>query len=43
MADNPDQGTGARAFTEAVAVVKGNIRWIEQNYEDVDHWLQAAV
>ncbi|XP_033635602.1 uncharacterized protein LOC117296681 [Asterias rubens] len=43
MADNPDQGTGARAFTEAVAVVKGNIRWIEQNYEDVDQWLQAAV
>ncbi|XP_071800471.1 aminopeptidase N-like isoform X2 [Asterias amurensis] len=43
MADNPDQGTGAEAFTEAVAVVKGNIRWIEQNYKDVDQWLQDAV
>ncbi|XP_033635601.1 uncharacterized protein LOC117296680 [Asterias rubens] len=41
--DHPDQGTGQSALTGAVAVVKGNIRWIEQNYEDVARWLKAAV
>ncbi|XP_022081849.1 putative aminopeptidase-2 isoform X2 [Acanthaster planci] len=40
MADNPDQGTGSRAFTKAVAVINANIRWMDQNYEEVAKWLR---
>ncbi|XP_038078719.1 putative aminopeptidase-2 isoform X2 [Patiria miniata] len=43
MEANPDQGTGARAFTEAVAVIEGNIRWMDQFYDEVDVWLKETV
>jgi aminopeptidase N len=43
MANHPDQGTGSRAFTEAVAVISANIRWMNQNYDEVAKWLKLNV
>ncbi|XP_038059701.1 putative aminopeptidase-2 [Patiria miniata] len=43
IADHPDQGSGARPFAEAVAVIEANIRWINLYYKDVADWLKEAV
>ncbi|XP_022081852.1 aminopeptidase Ey-like isoform X2 [Acanthaster planci] len=43
IADHLDLGSGARVFTEAVAVIESNIRWIDQYYKEVAGWLKEAV
>ncbi|XP_041463117.1 aminopeptidase Ey-like [Lytechinus variegatus] len=37
---HPDQGTGARAFVQAVQQTKANIRWVRRYREKVHAWLQ---
>lgn len=40
--DHPDQGSGERAFVQSIAVIKGNIRWMEQYYNEVADWVEDA-
>ncbi|XP_041462436.1 aminopeptidase N-like [Lytechinus variegatus] len=40
---HPDQGTGSRAFAQAVDQTRANIRWMEDYEEEVMEWLEWAV
>lgn len=41
--EHPDQGTGSRAFTQAVDNTKSNIRWINSYLDEVATWLDGAL
>ena len=36
---HPDQGSGERAFQQAVEKTRGNIAWMDQNYDVLHNWL----
>ena len=37
---NPDAGSGTRAYRQAIEGIKGNIRWLATNQEDLQSCLQ---
>ncbi|KAK2145083.1 hypothetical protein LSH36_704g02028 [Paralvinella palmiformis] len=37
-----DLAAGLRAFTQAIEVTKGNIKWVKMNMEKVGQWLQET-
>ncbi|KAK7096269.1 hypothetical protein V1264_005581 [Littorina saxatilis] len=39
MAQNPNQGSGNRAFLQAVEKARSNIAWMEQHYSTLKNWL----
>ena len=39
MRQHPDQGSGRRAFQQAVEKTRGNIAWMQQNYDTLSNWL----
>ncbi|XP_062596000.1 aminopeptidase N-like [Saccostrea cucullata] len=39
LRENPDMGSGTRAFQQAIEKTKSNIKWMDQNYEIVKQWL----
>ena len=39
MRQHPDQGSGRRAFQQAVEKTRGNIAWMQQNYDILSNWL----
>jgi len=40
---NPNAGSGQRAFDQAVEKTEANIQWIKDNLDEVSTWLQDAV
>ena len=43
MAQHPDQGSAKRGLQQAVESTEANIRWMENNYEEVAKWLSDTV
>ncbi|XP_072035872.1 aminopeptidase N-like isoform X2 [Amphiura filiformis] len=41
--DHPDQGSAERALQQAVESTQANIRWIQNNYNDVATWLSNQI
>ncbi|XP_061165768.1 aminopeptidase N-like isoform X2 [Saccostrea echinata] len=39
LRENPDMGSGTRAFQQAIEKTKSNIKWMDKNYDIVKQWL----
>lgn len=40
ISDHPDQGSGTRAFQQAVEKTRSNIAWMEKHYPTLEEWLE---
>ncbi|XP_069102239.1 aminopeptidase N-like [Argopecten irradians] len=41
MEKHPDMGSGTRAFKQAIEKTSSNVKWMSENYNKVETWLQG--